>query len=337
MCFVGDIELMVYLWRFSSCKLTFEKDRLVAISALAQNFAPYAGKAAETAKSERKGWQGSQNLFEDESHNDTSTTARFPAYIQFTSTEPTYLAGLWSFQILEQLLWYVQTHRSSMESRPMAYRAPSWSWASTESEIDYGPIRKVCFYQKFALAKVLRATTVPISDPHGAVSGGNLHIRGSLFKATLNFDEKLGYQLAQYSIPIYIRDEMLFLGSLDDPSHARVLLGPDHAIYCLPLFAGIDKHERSTINYKMEGLLLSPTNVEYGQYQRVGTFCHASGRSPYHFPAVRSQVLQSADSMSEDKNVMSIRLGVFWPQLFRFEKGTPDLKAELQLIEISIV
>jgi hypothetical protein len=325
---------------YSSCKLTFEKDKLVAISALAQNFARHARKGAEMARNEQ--WlQDSQKLLEDKGNNDTSTTAKFLTYIQSASTEPTYLAGLWSFQILEQMLWCVHSYRSSMDSRPIVYRAPSWSWASSESEVDYGPVRGLCFYQKFALATVLRATTVPISDPHGAVSGGNLYICGSLFKATLNFSQKLGYQLAQYNIPIYIRDEMLFLGSLDDPSHAQVLLGPNYTIYCLPLFAGIDylnKHSRSgEIKYEMEGLLLSPTNVEPGQYQRVGTFCHVSGRYPYPFPAVRSQVLQSADSMREDTYVMTIRLEAFWPKLFGFEKDYPDQKAELQLIHISII
>ena len=313
---------------YSSCKLTFEKDKLVAISALAQNFARHAGKGAEMAKNEKKFFWDSQMLLEDEGHNATSA-----------STEPTYLAGLWSFQILEQMLWCVHTYRSTRHSRPLVYRAPSWSWASSESEVDYGHVRKFCFYKKFALATVLRATTVPISDPHGAVSGGNLHIHGSLFKGTLNFGQKLGYQLAQYSIPIYMRDEMLFLGSLDDPSHAQVLLGPDCTIYCLPLFAGIDKHARSggSIEYVMEGLLLSPTDVEPGQYQRVGTFCHVPGRNPYPFPAVRSQVLQSADSMRDDTSVRAMRLEAFWPQLFGVKKEYPDQKAELQLIQISII
>ncbi|KAI1418475.1 HET-domain-containing protein [Hypoxylon sp. FL1857] len=41
-----------------------------------------------------------------------------------------YLGGLWTFDLIYQLLWQRQSHQYTLPSLPYAYRAPSFSWAS---------------------------------------------------------------------------------------------------------------------------------------------------------------------------------------------------------------
>jgi hypothetical protein len=79
---------------YSKRKLSFGKDKLVAISGLARMFAP---------------------LYKSD-----------------------YVAGLWVKDLIRLLAWYVQTTTESLTDHvAISYRAPSWSWASLDSEIRY--------------------------------------------------------------------------------------------------------------------------------------------------------------------------------------------------------
>ncbi|KAI0655281.1 heterokaryon incompatibility protein-domain-containing protein, partial [Cubamyces menziesii] len=89
-----------------------------------------------------------------------------------------YVAGLWDDGfIFHDLLWQV----TSWSPRPVAYRAPSWSWASVDGEvsmlIDYlDPSLE-------ALAEVIdcRVTAQSKKFPFGPVSDGSLILRGRLY------------------------------------------------------------------------------------------------------------------------------------------------------------
>jgi hypothetical protein len=89
----------------------------------------------------------------------------------------TYVAGMWKEYLGESLLWCTWNHDSS--SRPVRYRAPSWSWASID-----GP---VCTWWTLMCSKNLVQVEVKdvvlihaTEDPTGAVTGGWLDLRGSL-------------------------------------------------------------------------------------------------------------------------------------------------------------
>jgi hypothetical protein len=47
----------------------------------------------------------------------------------------TYLAGLWKEDLLPQLLWFIHHEDRSQEQRNTAARAPTWSWAATDSRV----------------------------------------------------------------------------------------------------------------------------------------------------------------------------------------------------------
>jgi hypothetical protein len=80
-----------------------------------------------------------------------------------------YLAGLWKWNIVHQLLW--ETHPESVRGRtssqrPKNYRAPSWSWASVDGEIfPWRPIGQAhSEYHVFAEVLDVNVTTVN-NDP----------------------------------------------------------------------------------------------------------------------------------------------------------------------------
>ena len=67
-----------------------------------------------------------------------------------------YLAGLWSFELIDPLMWrrsmpqpkignledieyYMRSKTLRSLARPKAYRAPGWSWASIEGEVEWKP------------------------------------------------------------------------------------------------------------------------------------------------------------------------------------------------------
>jgi hypothetical protein len=47
-----------------------------------------------------------------------------------------YYAGVWKSNYAEQLCWRAASPRSKPSYRPTPYRAPSWSWASVEAQVD---------------------------------------------------------------------------------------------------------------------------------------------------------------------------------------------------------
>ena len=101
------------------------------------------------------------------------------------------VAGLWRERLREELLWI--TRKPS--ARPTKYRAPSWTWASIDSEVENiftssvkisdeipeeGPDRREVKW----MSEIISANVVPKSPNHeeqGILVGGELVIRGPLF------------------------------------------------------------------------------------------------------------------------------------------------------------
>ncbi|KAE8447348.1 hypothetical protein EG329_010906 [Mollisiaceae sp. DMI_Dod_QoI] len=123
--------------------------------------------------------------------NLTYTSDKLPAlsgYVLYARhihslTGDIYLAGLWKNDIMSQLLWWINIRSTATNPRPSTYRAPSWSWASTDFK---------CYFQDFSERssplqqdiKLIDASvpTFP-SDPFGQVDPsqrGYLRIRGPL-------------------------------------------------------------------------------------------------------------------------------------------------------------
>jgi hypothetical protein len=92
-----------------------------------------------------------------------------------------YLAGLWEDELLMGLLWRLDGERRRYP-RPTPFRAPTWSWASTDNSI----IMSGPYYPKgnfFQMSVISVRCDLATDDPTGAVSGGQLTVSGKLIKA----------------------------------------------------------------------------------------------------------------------------------------------------------
>lgn len=87
-----------------------------------------------------------------------------------------YLAGLWQFSLLSQLLWSAD---KPLQRRPEKYQAPSWSWMSINGAITPTGSHLTETAEGFRI-KVINCHVQPLRStaPYGAVTSGYLKLRG---------------------------------------------------------------------------------------------------------------------------------------------------------------
>jgi hypothetical protein len=209
---------------YSRCNLTFETDRLVAISGLARLISSFLGD------------------------------------------NETYLAGLFRGNLIRHLCWTSQTcTRAHLRSRPQAYIAPSWSWASILGPSFLGI--ELSDGATSEMAEVLDAETTPIGDPFGQVSHGYIRLRGRLFTCSTNRSLRLLFVDAEPRFNAQI--------SFDAPIEQGTRL------YCMPLLLEdfeIRRPEDAWMKelVSMKGIVLTPTGMVRGQFMRCGQFSTGS-------------------------------------------------------------
>ncbi|KAF3014758.1 hypothetical protein E8E14_010175 [Neopestalotiopsis sp. 37M] len=101
-----------------------------------------------------------------------------------------FVAGLWLPQLGWELCWTVMNlHRTSMATA--RWRAPSWSWASIESQVHPSNIRhhQNCNHivEEYSLVGIARRL-----DWSGKMSAGALHLRGKLIPAMCTIEADHG-------------------------------------------------------------------------------------------------------------------------------------------------
>ncbi|KAF2827622.1 HET-domain-containing protein [Ophiobolus disseminans] len=107
-------------------------------------------------------------------------------YSQFFNSR--YLAGLWEQALLSELMWC--SNRSDI-SRPLAQRAPTWSWASVDGEIHHNwcPVDPGPHAPKIIechITPVLQASPFGPVDPNQCI----LRIQGNLIQAIWQEDRR---------------------------------------------------------------------------------------------------------------------------------------------------
>lgn len=97
-----------------------------------------------------------------------------------------YVAGLWKSSLIYDLCW--KTSPMTRCARPRDFRAPSWSWAAVDGEIDYYAPQSEDLGS--ATAEVLDCRAEPMSPtvPYGAVKSGHLVVRGRLRHVVLRLE-----------------------------------------------------------------------------------------------------------------------------------------------------
>ncbi len=96
-------------------------------------------------------------------------------------TADTYLAGIWKRSLTCGLMW--RKYRCSSLARQKSYRAPSWSWASVEGEIEF------CIFTWFndfphgieSFISIQSCSIEANGNPFGTVKGGHISLYAPMF------------------------------------------------------------------------------------------------------------------------------------------------------------
>jgi hypothetical protein len=204
-------------------------------------------------------------------------TRLFQTELKAAPTE--FLAGLWKSSLPAGLLWYVTG--SPPSSRPAAWRAPSWSWASIDGGIGY-------FHERFQFTfqshiNILECHCMPSSiDELGRVAQGWIRLRGIVIPVALtNSRTDTTHSSNQYEgnngkAPRAHPNLSIFVGRIGRTSYeilpdVRMEFG--EAYYCLDVGR---TYSRARLGERRSWLLLRKCNNTTGHhgtlvaYERVG-------------------------------------------------------------------
>ena len=163
-----------------------------------------------------------------------------------------YVAGLWTRNIVPQLLW--RSDRPGATRSVKEYRAPSWSWASVEGKIIYDNVDKYGLFE----VKVLGIEIDAIGGRFGPITGGKLHLQAPL--TTVEIFEELSFASIYPQYSIRVNGKYLYPPPqiyLDDPDQVYLDEPDTHNLHLLPV---------NTSSY----LILDPTGLPRGHFRRCG-------------------------------------------------------------------
>jgi Heterokaryon incompatibility protein (HET) len=176
-----------------------------------------------------------------------------------------YLAGLWETALPRDLLWVTTPSRpgSPPARRSQVYRAPSWSWASIDGEIDYG------FPGDIGQNHVSSIERYEVVGSVGEVTFGFLRIRGKLRTARLGTDESTSEESSNHqddagcgTIHLVARrgSEQTFIDDLHDYNH------PSKDVHVLPI-----SRRNPTAGYsELDYICLVLRKNQLSQFHRIG-------------------------------------------------------------------
>ncbi len=177
-----------------------------------------------------------------------------------------YLAGLWRDNLLEQMLWYVDSYdgerRFLAEEKRPEYRAPSWSWASINAPI----VPPLLYSEKHHMATIIEAHVTPVTDDiTGQIKGGYIHLRAPLFPVQVDIS------INKYLSLSWDWEQMETRYMIDDRIKPDVW--PQSAVEGLqfvPLLMTSYSPRGKEFTLCIYGLMLQPVEEKQGVYQRWG-------------------------------------------------------------------
>lgn len=230
LCLVWDKIVLEYTRR----KLTYESDKLVALSGLAKEMNREYGDVI-----------GGRSV--------------------------NYLAGIWSVSFTRGLLWSTKGVDAAPDHRPRRskdYRAPSWSWASIEGPIAAPTENVDTGLPSMRLINVPEAKTSPLDDAYGAVNQGFMVITGPLCKVPAGlclpvFALHPFYSPGTSQLAHGAGETFIFWDDWTPAVVEQLNSSPFYLLGCQCVFTGPES--------LMYGLVLTPAGPK-GQFRRVGYF-----------------------------------------------------------------
>jgi Heterokaryon incompatibility protein (HET) len=187
-----------------------------------------------------------------------------------------YLAGLWENDLARGLEWTVctTTHcpRVPISRRLSKYRAPTWSWASVEGQVEWKSIPRPNG------VNILRShCEISNLDTTGAVHGGYLHLSGLVISAYYHYGYPWlydsPYALSSANHP-YGEKAVSFIPDICIELPGEEKIDPGASLYCLALHGKPTQESYSSSSYFMIlRIIHSRWSNEFGYlptYSRVG-------------------------------------------------------------------
>jgi hypothetical protein len=185
-----------------------------------------------------------------------------------------YLSGLWNYDLEDQLMWYVEFE----SKRPDVFRAPSWSWASTNSKILF----KTHLKARVITILSVQASSASPSESFTTFKSSPLTIRGVLIPGMLDG--------VDWSLRVLVARKKLIGTTSADRSPWNIFFTPDSnfeqdncgSVLLLPMgiatewptpwfICGELLTDKSECIINVFGIVLKATGVK-GTLQRVGSF-----------------------------------------------------------------
>ncbi|KAK4451019.1 heterokaryon incompatibility protein-domain-containing protein [Podospora aff. communis PSN243] len=176
-----------------------------------------------------------------------------------------YVVGLWGASLLTELLWHAATRPGH---RPSSYLGPTWSWVSTNGQVDTNIHWTSIDTVHTALARVVNyQIEYATDDVFGRVRSATLRLSGRIYPATFLHPMQPSADKPLYG-SITFDDCQINAHCLATSYTLDVALGSVGSVhtYCLPLLVDIEGVRL------IRGLLLQPTGNNRGEYSRIGTF-----------------------------------------------------------------
>lgn len=183
------------------------------------------------------------------------------------STGDKYFAGLWGEHLATDLLWEKSLSQPTGLMPAKIYRAPSWSWASVDGRIGAG--FRVS-EEEISIAILDVSVQAAGNDLTGAVTSGRIKLSGPLITVHIGSEDlaaiEVGWLTAEYPLTFIRRDKTTVT------RYRRVAWSSDIRsgnLHCLPVRYRPDYSVKENREY--DCLLLSPTNLQRGEFYRWGT------------------------------------------------------------------
>jgi hypothetical protein len=260
-------------WGFWSSLCGYSFTALNELDELVAPETPRAGEEFNSFGGTYSTWHSILNKYStreltEESDRLPAISAIAQAFAAHFKTE--YHAGLWGRFLVHDLMW------ENWLSNPNATKsgAPSWSWATMKGELQYDGGNT-----DYARAEVVSCKTTPVSDknPFGAVTGGELVIRGHVNKLWLDAGEATRPELFDNEGAAIPDAEFISDGGSGDWKRSRTAVlclvlgdkpgGTRHRNYpnCCPNY--ITMCPQST---RCRMMVLIESSDQDGCYQRIG-------------------------------------------------------------------
>lgn len=227
---------------YSKCKLTYPRDKLIAISGVAKEMSKISNDQYLAGL-----WR-----------------SQLPATLLW-STEPD--GG--KSQYMRQRH---QVKSEGLANRPRPLRAPTWSWASLDSAISFFTPATPRDGDR-VVVDVLEAHVEPVAgDIHGEIMDGYLRLSCTLYPASLVYED----DMTTTTPSLQIGDSLFQHGvALDESTE---LIGSGQFLHCMPIFIrGWSGTQAGVI--QVRALILQPSGEGQGHFERLGLFVNWGTRN----------------------------------------------------------